>query len=58
MSTSVCGYTKLKETWVPTEKYTTKKVENFGSFSIKSAVRGSYCHQCDREKLPSYWGVS
>jgi len=57
----ICGYVKLKETWVPTEKYTTKKVENFGAFSIKAAVRGSYCQQCGHphsQQSPPYWGIS
>jgi len=39
-------YSTLKDTWIPSKKYFSKTKETFGSFSIKAAVRGSYCPSC------------
>lgn len=55
------GYVNLKEKLFPPDKYTIKNLENFGAFSIKAAVRGSYCQQCGYpypRQRPSYWGIS
>jgi hypothetical protein len=44
------NYGKLKNTWSTCKKYTYVKphnlVEDYGAFSISSAVRGSYNRDC------------
>ena len=60
------GYSFLKDTWRQQKKYTlqpliNKKIkENFGSFSLRAAVRPPYSTRWGNqyEKSDTYFGVS